>query len=124
MDAITAIVSALGAGAAAGLSDTTAAAVRDAYTRLKQLTLARVAGNNAAELVVARHEYDQAAQRVLLAEALLDSDAGNDAELIEAAKRVLDLLAAGRAAKYNVTADGAQGVQVGDHGQQTNRFGP
>ncbi|WP_433229662.1 hypothetical protein [Actinomadura formosensis] len=123
MDAVTAVVAALGAGAAAGLSDTTAAAVKDAYTRLKELAAARVAGNSAAELVLARHEYDPA-WKVLLAEALLDNGADNDAELLEAAQRVLGLLAEGRTAKYNVVANDSQGVQVGDHGRQRNRFGP
>jgi hypothetical protein len=52
-------------------------------------------------------------------------DAGRDEALLAAARRVMELLDATGAAtgRYQVDARGAQGVQIGDHGTQTNTFG-
>lgn len=52
-------------------------------------------------------------------------DAGRDEALLAAARRVMELLDSTGAAtgRYQVDARGAQGVQIGDHGTQTNTFG-
>ena len=56
MDPITLIVTALAAGAALGVKDTTSSAVKDAYAGLKALVRKRLAGRPGADLVLARHE--------------------------------------------------------------------
>ena len=56
MDPVTLIVTALAAGAAAGVEDTASGMVKDAYTALKRLVRKRLGGGPEAELVVARHE--------------------------------------------------------------------
>lgn len=54
-----------------------------------------------------------------------DAGAADDADLVEAARALMELAdAAGTAAgKYNVTIMDSRGVQVGDHNIQVNRFG-
>ncbi|MFD8008458.1 hypothetical protein [Streptomyces mirabilis] len=53
---------------------------------------------------------------------LLQAD--GDKSLVEAAQRLMALLDAEgtRAGRYQVDARGAQGVQIGDHGTQSNVF--
>jgi len=51
-------------------------------------------------------------------------DADKDEVLMAAAKTLLELLDQqdGRSGKYNVTVTDSHGVQIGDHGTQTNTF--
>ena len=56
MDPITLIVSALGAGAALGVTDAASSAVMDAYASLKALVRRRFAGRPDAQLVLAKHD--------------------------------------------------------------------
>lgn len=124
MDPVTLIVTALTAGAALGLKDTTSAAVKDAYRSLKALAARRLAGRRDGELVLARHEEaPQAWEGPLVAE-LTAVGAADDANLAAAAQSLLSLVdeAGWRAGKYAVQVQGSQGVQVGDRNIQHNRF--
>ena len=110
-----------------GLSDTASGMVKDAYTALKRLVRKRLGGGPEAELVVARHEEAPQTWQAPLEAELTRAGAHGDAELIQAAKAVLDLaerIASGPG-KYAVDARGASGVQVmGDGNQQHNMFRP
>ena len=126
MDPVTLIVTALAAGAASALQDGTSAAVKDAYTRLKAPATRRFAGRAKAELVLAEHQTaPQTWEKPLVAE-LSAAGAESDADLVAAAQALMDLVdaAGSRAGKYVVTVRDSQGVQVGDHGTQTNIFRP
>ncbi|TDB85817.1 hypothetical protein E1264_20005 [Actinomadura sp. KC216] len=123
MDSVTIIVAALGAGAAAGLSDTTATAVKDAYTQLKELVAARMAGSNAAEVALAGYQNDPDTWEAPLTKALLEMGTGADTELLEAAQTVLRLLGRQPTSKYRTTVHDSYAFQIGDHGEQVNHFG-
>jgi hypothetical protein len=123
MDPVTLIVAALAAGAVVGVQDTASAMVKDAYASLKALVKKRLGGGPGADLVLARHEQDPRAERAQLMAELARAGAGDDPDLIAAAKAVLELAGeAGGAGKYAVDARGAQGVQAGDHNRQDNVF--
>jgi len=83
---MTVVTSALAAGAAAGLKDTVAGAVKDAYAGLKRLLSARYAH---VDVSAVEKKPDSKAKRDSLAEDLLDAGAGEDVELLEAARQVL-----------------------------------
>ena len=124
MDPVTLIVTALAAGAASALQDGTSAAVKDAYGRLKALVTRRFAGRAKAELVLAEHQAAPQTWEKPLAAELSAAGADSDADLVAAARALMDLVdaAGSRAGKYVVTVRDSQGVQVGDHGTQTNIF--
>jgi RIP homotypic interaction motif (RHIM)-containing protein len=129
MDPVTLIVTALAAGSSAGaisaLQDDVKATVKAAYAYLRGLARKRVAGQPGAELVLAEHEADPETWAAPLAKKLTEAGAADDANLVETARALMELVdAAGTAAgKYNVTIKDSQGVQVGDHNVQVNRFG-
>jgi hypothetical protein len=120
MDPITLIVTALAAGAALGVQDTASAMVRDAYASLKALVRRRLGGDPGTEMVLARHEQAPETWQAPLKAELARTGADEDADLIAAAKALLDLV--GEAGKYTVDVRGAQGVQIGDHNRQDNVF--
>ncbi len=124
MDPVTLIVTALAAGAALGLKDTASTAVKDAYAALKELVSRRLAGRPDGALVAARHAEAPKTWKGPLVAELTASRAGADPELIAAAQAVMSFAdeAGFRTGKYNVDAQGAQGVQVGDHNIQHVRF--
>jgi hypothetical protein len=124
MDPITLIVTALSAGAAAGLSDLASAAVKDAYGSLKALVTGRLAGRRDGELVLARYEEAPQAWEGPLIGELSAVGAGVDAELVTAAQALMRLLdeAGSLAGKYAVQVHSAQGVQIGDRNTQHNVF--
>ena len=123
MDPITLIVTALAAGAALGTQDTVSAMVKDAYAGLKALVKKRLGGGPAAELVLARHEQAPETWQAPLMAELAAAGADHDRDLLAAAKALLDLVGEpGGTGKYTVDAQGAQGVQVGDHNRQDNTF--
>jgi hypothetical protein len=128
MDPISLIVAALAAGASAGalsaLQDDVKDAVKSAYSKLRGLVKRRVAGNQSAELALAEYEVDPANWEAPLTAKLKQVGAADDADLVAAAKALMELVdqAGARAGKYNVTIKGAKGVQVGDGNIQVNRF--
>jgi hypothetical protein len=124
MDPVTLLVTALATGAATGVGETTSAAVKDGYAKLKSLVASRFAGHPSREVVLAESERQPEVWRAPLTQAVADSGAASDPAVIEAAERFLALLdeAGTRAGKYMVDLRGAQGVQVGDRNQQANTF--
>jgi hypothetical protein len=128
MDPITLIVTALAAGASAGvidaLKDNAKDAAKAAYAKLRGLVQRRVAGNPGAELALAEHQADPENWAAPLKAKLTLVGAGDDAELVAAAQALMDLVdrAGANAGKYHVTISGGQGVQVGEGNVQHNTF--
>jgi len=118
------IVEALTAGAAKGLKDTATTALKDAYACLQELVRRRFAARPDAEMALAEHEKAPEVWQAPLAAALETTGAGVDAQIIEAARRVLALVdQGGTSSSMNlVDLHGSQGVQVGDRNTQSNTF--
>jgi hypothetical protein len=125
VDPITLIVTALVAGAATSATDVAGSAVKDAYAALKGLLKRRLAGRPAGEMVLEQHEQQPDVYEGPLKHELAESGADRDTELVEAARQLLELADPQGTAtgKYKVTIGTAQGVQVGDHNKQDNRWG-
>lgn len=106
MDPVTLIVTALVAGAAAGLKDTASSVIKDAYGGLKGLVRRKLAGRPGGELVLDRHEQDPQVWDKPLAQELTAAGAADDPDLVSAAQALMQLVdAAGYAAgKYQVAA--------------------
>jgi len=85
-DAVTVITSALASGAVAGVKDTAVKAIKDAYAGLKRLITDRYAQVDVSEV---EKKPDSKPKRDSLAEDLADAGAGEDVELLDAARRVL-----------------------------------
>lgn len=83
---MTVVSQALAAGAAAGLKDNAAKAVTDAYSSLKKLITGYYQN---VDVSAVENKPGSEAKRASLAEDLADADAGDDAELLEAARQVL-----------------------------------
>jgi hypothetical protein len=115
MDPITLIVTALAAGAAAGIQGAAASAVRDAYTGLKALVKKRFAGRPDSELILARYERAPETWQAPLAAELSGARADQDSDLVAAAQALMSLIerAGSRTETYNVNAPGAKGMQIG-----------
>ena len=129
MDPITLIVAALAAGSSEGaleaLKDDVKDAIKAAYATLRGLVRNRVCDQPGAELVLAQVETDPETWEAPLAMMLTKGGAADDVNLVAAARALMELVdATGTAAgKYDVTIKDSQGVQVGDHNVQVNRFG-
>lgn len=124
MDPISLIIAALAAGAIAGVKDTAGQAVKDAYAGLKALLRIRLAGNRQAEAALDQAEQQPGSGQELLAEHLRASSADHDAELIRAARALLEQAdpAGARAGKYDVRITGGKGIVVGDAANVTMTF--
>jgi hypothetical protein len=122
MDPIALIVTALAAGAGAGVKDTASSAVKDAYEGLKAMVKGRFSGRPDAELILASHATAPETWERPLAAQLAAT--GVDAELVAAAQTLMELTdaAGARAGKYAVDNRSSQGVQVGDYNVQHNTF--
>ncbi|WP_232343893.1 RIP homotypic interaction motif-containing protein [Actinoplanes awajinensis] len=110
------IVTALSAGAAAGLTDTASTAVKDGYAALKRTLWPWVRGDARQAL-----ETDVIDGEVLEAE-LVASGADVDEQVLAAAQHLLQVVDPANATKYRIQITDAKGVQVGDHNTQTNTF--
>jgi len=106
VDPVTLIVTALVAGAAAGLKDTATSAVKDAYNGLKGLLGRKLAGHPAGEVVLAQHEGDPDVWDKPLVQALTAVGAGDDPAVVTAAQALMRLVdeAGSAAGKYLVSA--------------------
>jgi len=126
MDPETLIVTALAAGAASALQDDAKSAVRAAYARLRDVLKRTLSGRPLGELVLAEHGAAPDTWEQPLRAELVATDAGTDAELVNLARALMNLVdeAGARAGKYDVTVRDSRGVQIGDHNIQVNRFGP
>ncbi|MEH1129562.1 hypothetical protein [Micromonospora sp. CPCC 206061] len=118
------IIAALVAGVATGTTDVAKAALTDAYDTLKRQLRTRLAGRPRAQAALDARETEPAHWQVALGDELTASGAADDADVLAAARLLLELADPDgvRAGKYTVYASGAKGVQVGDHNTQTNTF--
>ena len=128
MEPITLLVTALAAGASAGtidaLKDNAKEAATAAYARLRGLARKRVAGRPDGQLALERYEAAPQKWEAVLTDELTAAGAANDAELVTAARALMELIdqAGAKSGKYNVTIKDSKGVQVGDGNVQVNRF--
>lgn len=125
MEPISLILAALLAGVVKGTSESAAKGVRDAYQGLRAALKRRLADKPAAQDAVEQYARDPEQWKGNVEVHLRQAGADADQAILEAAATVLRLAKqdAGMAGKYNVNLAGAQGVQVGDGGTQTNHFG-
>ena len=130
MEPVMLILTALAAGASAGaldaLTDETKGAVKTARGKLRDLIDKRFrqSGTPNGAVVLAKYEADPDTFEKGLGKKLAEASAGNDVELMAVANALLELLSqqSDRSGKYDVTVSGSQGIQIGDHGTQTNTF--
>lgn len=116
MDAVTVVETALVTGAVVGLKDTATAVVKDAYAGLKSLVLGKVKDVPGGEVAVEQHADDHETWRAPLRKALEASGAADDAEILDAAQRLLELTdpTGSQSGKYKVAiASGERSVAVG-----------
>jgi hypothetical protein len=126
VEAVELVVSALAAGAVAGVKDTASAAVKDTYARLQSGVRRLLRRNGAGEDVSVLEAYAAAPDehRDDLVAALTAAGAGEDAELVAAAQAVLAVVdpPGSEAGKYNVRVQDSQGVQIGDGNTMKLKF--
>ena len=84
---VTLIVVALAAGAATGLKDTAASAIKDAYGALKGLLSRRYGSVNIGDV---ERKPESEAKRASVAEDLAAAGAGDDEELLELARQLVE----------------------------------
>jgi hypothetical protein len=94
MDPLSLIVAALAAGAAAAAKDTAGAAIRDSYQGLKELIQRKLAGNQAAVVVLEEHEKDPHTSEALLKKKLAEAAVDQDPEIQRSAETLLEQLKA------------------------------
>ena len=104
MGAIEIIVAALASGAAAGLKPTVAQAVKDAYAGLKGWLGSRYGAVDVSPL---EKKPESEAKRASVAEDLTDAGAGEDAEALQLAQKLLDAIA-----QHAPEAAGSVGVDL------------
>jgi len=114
--AVELIAAALAAGATAGVTDVATTAVKDTYAELKRLVSSRP---QVAE-TIAVLEGEQAP--AMEWRARLAGEITEDEAVLVVARRLLDLTGTPVGPKYQVDLREAKGVQIGDHGTQTNTF--
>ncbi|MGH3869718.1 MAG: hypothetical protein ACRDQ4_27180 [Pseudonocardiaceae bacterium] len=129
MEPVTIVVTALVAGATAGVSTTASTAVQDAYKALCGVVRSRLAagrgGRGADTEVLDVYLQDPVGQQSRLVDALTAAGAGQDGDLLEAAERVVALTRLDNKhliSRYTVDLREARGVIVGDEATQTNMF--
>jgi hypothetical protein len=112
MDPVSFIVAALAAGAAAGLKDTAAAAVRDAYAEVRGWIQSRYGGVDVGAL---EQKPGSEAKRASLAEDFEDAGAGSDEELLELARKlvaVVDRHDPAAAARIGISLEDLKGASL------------
>jgi hypothetical protein len=125
MDPMTLILTALAAGAAAAAQDTASQAVRDGYAGFKALIQRRFAKRPEAETALTQYEEKPGVWEAPLKDALAETGADEDQEVLQMAQQLLKLVKPQQAAqgKYNVQIGEAKGVVIGDDAEVTMTFG-
>lgn len=129
MEEMELVVAALMAGATAGLSDTVAGAVKDAYAALRTAVaraLSRHSGDQASaddevEQLLRRHGQEPEVVRERLVELLRRTGADQDATVVAAATRLRDELKE-TGGQFRTQATTIYGNQTGFGNIQTNDF--
>lgn len=124
MDPFTIITTALIAGAAAGGKDAASAAIRDAYSALRD-RLTGGGDDSAAVAVIEANEATPGGNVGELEDTLRLHRWTGDDELRSVAETLLSQLPSDRVedARRRIDLRHAQGIQIGDHGTQHNTFG-
>ncbi|MEV0695688.1 hypothetical protein [Streptomyces sp. NPDC050388] len=125
MTGVEVILTALAAGATAGITDTATDAVRQSYDSLRELVRRRLAGRGEeAAQVLDAEEVEPDVWQAQLGEHLIATGADRDEVVLRAAQALLTQLEqqVGPVSKYSIDAREAKGVQTGDHNTQTNTF--
>lgn len=125
MEPTTLILAALAAGAAAAAQDTASQAIKDAYAGLKALVQKRFAGKPEAEMVLTQHEKKPDVWQEPLKDALTETGANKDEEIIRQAQQVMKLVNPQQVSqgKYNIQIGEGKGIVIGDNAQVTQNFG-
>ena len=129
MDLITtAIVAALSAGAASGLTEVSKTAVTDTYQTLKDLLAKKFGASSEVVQAIDRLEAkpESARHQEMLQEELVTINAGQDHEVIAAAKHVLAQVHPQQVVMSKFTTQNnasIQGQTIGDHNTITQQFG-
>ncbi len=125
MDPITtAIVTALSAGAIAGLTDTAKTAITDGYNKLKGLLTKKHGKDSNVVQAVEKLEAkpDSQGRKEILAEEMAAVKVEQDEEILAAAKQILTLVKPQQAGigKFTIQNNGPVGQQIiGDHNTNT-----
>jgi hypothetical protein len=129
MDPITtAIITALSAGAAAGLTDTVKTAINDGYNKLKGLLTKKHGAHSDVMQAIDKLEAkpDSQGRKDTLAEEIDAVKAEQDEEIVAAAKQILMLVQPQQAGlgKFTIQNNApVQGQNIGDHQHITQNFG-
>lgn len=126
MDPATLIVTALTVGATFVAEKAGSEAIKDAYHGLKDAIKRRFAGKPQAEMALAESEKDPETWEKPLQKAVTEANLGKENEIVEAAKRLLELTDPEGSAKgkYNIAMYGnAQGTVIGERNTVTQTFG-
>ena len=111
MSAVEVIAAALAAGAGAGLTDTTSAAVKDAYGSLKELLKRRFVGSDeqAAQALEA-DETEPGVWQARIGDALSASGAADDEQVLAAARALLELAGREGGTTFHIDFDNNYGA--------------
>jgi hypothetical protein len=125
VSAVEVIAAALAAGAAAGVSDTASAAVRDAYGGFKDLLRRRI-GAHSAQAVQALDddETEPAIWQARIGDALTGSGAADDRQVVAAARRLLAVADPEKATTFHINVDQNYGAVGEFHAPVTFHQGP
>lgn len=125
MEPTSLILAALVAGAAAAAKDTASQAIKDAYAGLKALVQKRFADKPEAETALVQHEKKPDVWKEPLKDALTETGANQDEEIIRQAQQVMKLVNPQQASqgKYNIQIGEGKGIVIGDNAQVTQTFG-
>jgi hypothetical protein len=125
MEPTSLILAALAAGAAAAAKDTASQAIKDAYAGLKALVQKRFTEKPEAELALTQHEKKPEVWQEPLKDALAETGANKDEEIIRQAQQVMKLVNPQQASqgKFNIQIGEGKGIVIGDNAQVTQNFG-
>lgn len=117
VDAVELVVTALMAGAAAGVKDTATTAVKDSYASLQNAVRRLLIRGSEADVALLETPVEH---RPELVTALTAAGAADDHDVLIAAQTLLAQL--GQAGKYDIQINDSQGIQVGDGNTMHLRF--
>ncbi len=124
----TAIIAALSAGAATGLTEASKTAITDAYQRLKELLSKKFGASSEVVQAVNAVEVrpDSAGRQATLQEEIIAVHADQDADIQAATNSLLSLVQSQQAGpgKFIIQNNATvQGQNIGDHNTNTQHFG-
>jgi hypothetical protein len=122
MDPITLIISALVAGATAGLKDTASNVVKDAYNSLKKLIIKDTDNTKQAESAIQVLEANPLEKNQQLEMVLRDKR--DNAEILNLSIRLLELINSDKSqtGKPTITINNSQGINLGNNNSITQNF--